>query len=54
MKLKIISTGSQGNSYILENENEALIIEAGVRFIEIKKALSFPKAPNKHKQKNND
>jgi phosphoribosyl 1,2-cyclic phosphodiesterase len=41
MKLKTISTGSQGNCYILENNNEALIIEAGVKFIEVKKALDF-------------
>jgi phosphoribosyl 1,2-cyclic phosphodiesterase len=41
MKLKTISTGSKGNCYILENENEALIIEAGVKFIEVKKALDF-------------
>lgn len=41
MELKIIKTGSAGNCYILDNGNEALIIEAGVRFIEIKKALSF-------------
>ena len=41
MKLKIISTGSQGNCYILENEQEALIIEAGVKFIEVKKAICF-------------
>lgn len=41
MKLKILNTGSAGNCFILENERESLIIEAGVRFIEIKKALNF-------------
>ncbi|TDO67859.1 hypothetical protein EV143_1261, partial [Flavobacterium chryseum] len=30
MKLKVISTGSIGNAYILETENEALLIECGV------------------------
>lgn len=41
MKLQIIGTGSKGNSYILENENEALLIECGVNIKEIKKALDF-------------
>lgn len=41
MELKIISSSSAGNSYILENENEALLIEAGVRFETIKKELNF-------------
>lgn len=41
MKLKVIGTGSQGNAYILENENEALLIECGVRISDIKKALNF-------------
>lgn len=41
MKLKVIGTGSQGNAYVLETEHEALLIEAGVNFKEIKKALDF-------------
>ncbi|MCC9016965.1 MBL fold metallo-hydrolase [Flavobacterium lipolyticum] len=41
MKLKVISTGSNGNAYILENENEALLIECGVNFKDIKNALNF-------------
>lgn len=41
MVLKVLGSSSQGNCYILENRNEALIIEAGVRFIEVKKALGF-------------
>jgi phosphoribosyl 1,2-cyclic phosphodiesterase len=41
MKLKVISTGSIGNAYILSNENEALLIEAGVNIRDIKKALDF-------------
>ena len=41
MKLKIINSGSVGNAYILENEHEALLIECGVPFIDIKKALDF-------------
>ena len=38
MQLKVIGSGSSGNSYILENETEALIIEAGLPFLEVKKA----------------
>jgi len=41
MELKIIGTGSKGNAYLLENEQEALLIECGVKFSEIKKALNF-------------
>ena len=41
MNLKVISTGSKGNAYILENESEALLIECGVRFSNIKEALNF-------------
>lgn len=41
MKLRIIGTGSKGNAYILGNENEALLIEAGVNIKEIKQALDF-------------
>ena len=41
MKLKVLGSGSSGNCYILENDEEALIIEAGLPFIEVKKALNF-------------
>lgn len=41
MKLKVISTGSVGNSYLLIGKNETLLIEAGVNFKDIKKALNF-------------
>lgn len=41
MKLKVIGTGSKGNCYLLENENEAIIIEAGVSLQSIKQALDF-------------
>ena len=40
-RLKVLGSGSSGNCYILENENEALIIEAGLPFMEVKKALNF-------------
>lgn len=41
MKLKVLDSGSSGNCYILENKTEALIIEAGISFKEVKIALDF-------------
>lgn len=41
MELKVLGSSSKGNCYILDSGNEALIIEAGVRFMEVKKALGF-------------
>jgi phosphoribosyl 1,2-cyclic phosphodiesterase len=41
MQLKIISSGSVGNAYILENENSALLIECGVKLKEIQEAIDF-------------
>lgn len=41
MLLRVISSSSSGNGYILENDKEALIIECGCRFKDIKIALGF-------------
>lgn len=41
MRLKCLGSGSSGNCYILENEMEALVIEAGLPFKEVKRALGF-------------
>lgn len=41
MKLKVLGSGSSGNCYILESDTETLIIEAGVHFMEVKRALNF-------------
>lgn len=41
MQLTVLGSGSSGNCYILENDNEALIIEAGVAHKEIKLAINF-------------
>lgn len=41
MELKVLGSSSSGNCYILDNGEEALIIEAGIRFLDIKKALDF-------------
>lgn len=41
MELKILGSSSHGNGYILEADSEALIIEAGVKLLEAKKAINF-------------
>lgn len=41
MRLKVINSNSQGNAYILHNDQEALLLECGVRFDRIKQALGF-------------
>jgi phosphoribosyl 1,2-cyclic phosphodiesterase len=41
MRLRILGSSSAGNCYILENNQEALLIECGVNIKEVKKALDF-------------
>lgn len=41
INLKILSSGSQGNCYLLSIENETLILDCGLPIIEIKKGLNF-------------
>lgn len=41
MKLKVIGSSSKGNCYILENENEALIIETGCKFQDVLKSIQY-------------
>lgn len=41
MILKVLGSSSRGNCYLLENEREALILEAGVKFSEVKHALNY-------------
>lgn len=41
MQLKVIGSGSTGNSYLMYNESECLIIELGFTFKTIKQALNF-------------
>lgn len=41
MTLQIVGTGSKGNLYILENQNEALVIDLGLDVKALKKALNF-------------
>lgn len=41
MKLICCGSGSSGNSYVLTDGEEALVLDCGVRFLEVKKALNF-------------
>lgn len=41
VSLKVLGSGSSGSCYVLDCENEALILEAGVSFQKVKKALDF-------------
>lgn len=41
MILKVLGSGSSGNCYILESDKECLVIEAGLPFMLVKKALNF-------------
>jgi phosphoribosyl 1,2-cyclic phosphodiesterase len=41
MKLKVLGSDSGGNCYLLQGDKETLILEAGLKFKEIKKGLGF-------------
>lgn len=41
MKLHVLGSSSSGNCYLLDNETECLIIESGIHFSEVKKAMDF-------------
>ena len=41
MELKVLGSSSAGNCYVFDNGKEALVVECGVRFIDIKKAVCF-------------
>lgn len=41
MKFKVIASSSKGNCYLLENQNGALLLEAGLPIKKIKQALNF-------------
>lgn len=41
MKLTVIGSSSKGNGYVLQDENEALVIEAGVSYKRLQEAVSF-------------
>lgn len=41
MKLKVLASGSSGNCYLLENEEETLIIEAGITYKRIQEGIDY-------------
>lgn len=41
MRLKVLGSGSSGNCFLLENKSECLVIEAGINFKEVLKAIDF-------------
>lgn len=41
MKFKVLASSSSGNCYLIENDKEAIVIECGVPFMEVKKAIDF-------------
>ena len=41
MKLDVLGSSSSGNCYVISNQTEALILEAGVAFREVKKILGY-------------
>lgn len=41
MHLTVLNSDSKGNSYIFQNDTEALILELGVNFQQVKKALKY-------------
>ena len=41
MQLSVLASSSKANGYLLHNQSEALVIEAGVSLFQIKKALDF-------------
>jgi phosphoribosyl 1,2-cyclic phosphodiesterase len=41
MTLTVLGSGSKGNCYLLDSGSSCLMIEAGIPFIEVKKALDF-------------
>ena len=41
MQLHVIGSSSKGNCYILESSSETLILEAGCKLLEVKKALQW-------------
>ena len=41
MELKVLGSSSKGNCYLLDNGNEALMIECGIAFKNVQKAVDF-------------
>jgi len=43
MNIKIIGSGSNGNAYVLENNNEQILIECGLPYNKLVKEINFGK-----------
>lgn len=41
MKIRVLGSNSRGNCYIISNLTEAIIIECGIHFSEVKEALDY-------------
>lgn len=41
MELKVLGSSSSGNCYLLQNNEECLILECGIKWNEVKKALNY-------------
>ena len=41
MELKILGSSSKGNCYLLDNGNDCLMIECGIPFKDVQKAVNF-------------
>ena len=41
MELRVLGSGSSGNGYLLVSNHDTLLIECGVKFSEVKRALDF-------------
>ena len=41
LMLKVVSSGSRGNSYILQSDNQILILDLGVKEMDIMKSIDF-------------
>lgn len=41
MILSVLGSNSSGNCYVLHNDKEALILEAGIKFLDVQKVIDF-------------
>ena len=41
MKIKVLASSSSGNSYLLSSGDQGLLLDAGIPFRNIQKALNF-------------
>lgn len=41
MKLKVLASGSNGNCYLIQGDNETIILECGIRYKQILEGLDF-------------